>query len=79
MFGIPDHEALLCMTRNAAMTLPQHRDKIGTLTTGKYADVLIVEGRPDEDVRVLQDKSRLRMNMQEGNVITAWRQVDAER
>lgn len=79
MFGIPDHEALLCMTRNSAVTIPKHRDRIGTLTAGKYADVLVVDGRPDEDVRVLQDKKKLRMIMQNGNVIRGWRPADAAR
>lgn len=79
MFGMPDHEALLCMTRNSAITLPQHRDMIGTLTAGKYADVLIVDGEPDKDVRILQDKKKLRMIMQAGDVIEAWRPQDAPR
>ena len=79
MLGVPDHEALLCMTRNSAMTLPEHRDSIGTLTAGKYADVLIVDGNPDQDVTVLQDRHRLKMVMQAGQQVTAWRPPEAER
>lgn len=79
MFGVPHHEALLCMTRNSAVTLPQHQDSIGTLTPGKYADVLIVNGNPDEDVTVLQDKSRIEMVMQAGRQVSPWRPKDAER
>jgi imidazolonepropionase-like amidohydrolase len=79
MLGVPDHEALLCMTRNSARTLPRHRDSIGTLTEGKFADLLVVDGNPDQDVAVLQDKSRIEMVMQAGRIINAWRPPDAER
>lgn len=34
--------------------LLQMEDQLGTLETGKLADVLLVEGRPDEDIRVLR-------------------------
>lgn len=78
-FGLPDHEALLCMTRNSAITLPKNRDMIGTLTEGKYADVLVVEGNPDEDVRILQDKQRLGLIMQGGRIVKPWRPPEAER
>ena len=79
MFGVPHHEALLCMTRNAARAVPRHTEHIGTLTAGKYADVLIVDGRPDEDVRVLQDKSNLEMVMQGGRQIRPGRPPEAAR
>ena len=79
MFGVPHHEALLCMTRNAAKAVPRHADHIGTLTTGKYADVLIVDGQPDQDVTVLQDRRRLEMVMQSGEPVEAWRPPAAAR
>lgn len=79
MFGVPPHEALLCMTRNAARAVPRHTDDIGTLTPGKYADVLIVDGRPDEDVTVLQRKEHLDTIMQGGRIVEPWRPVDADR
>ena len=72
-------EALLCMTRNAALTVPTWRDRIGTLTPGKLADVLIVDGRPDEDVRVLQDRSRLICIIKDGAVVRSWRPPGLER
>lgn len=77
--GIPDSEALLCMTRNAAQTVPPHTDDIGTLEAGKYADVLVVDGRPDEDVTVLQDRSRLRAIYKGGAEVRPWRPPDAPR
>ncbi|MCY3661538.1 MAG: amidohydrolase family protein [bacterium] len=57
--GMTDMEALLCMTRNAATAAPRDTDRIGTLRPGKFADLLVVDGNPDEDVRVLGDRSRL--------------------
>ena len=59
--GMTDMRALLCMTRDAAVAVPGHSAMIGTLTRGKYADMLIVDGRPDEDVSVLADRRRLRV------------------
>lgn len=57
--GMGDMEALLCMTRNAALAVPRDRDMVGTLRPGKYADLLVVDGNPDSDVRVLGDRARL--------------------
>lgn len=57
--GMTDIEALLCMTRNAARAVPRDRDMVGTLRPGKFADLLVVDGEPDTDVRVLGDRSRL--------------------
>ncbi len=57
--GMTDMEALLCMTRNAALSVPRDRGMVGTLAPGKYADLLVVDGSPDSDVRILGDRSRL--------------------
>lgn len=57
--GMTDMEALLCMTRNAATAAPRDTERIGTLRPGKFADLLVVDGNPDEDVRILGDRSRL--------------------
>ena len=70
--GMTDMRALLCMTRDAAIAVPGHSAMIGTLTPGKYADMLIVDGRPDEDVCVLADRRRLRV-IKEGREVQPWR------
>ncbi|GIM89135.1 amidohydrolase family protein [Paractinoplanes toevensis] len=41
---------------------------IGMLKPGWIADVLVVEGNPAEDVRILQDKENLRVIMQAGRL-----------
>ena len=57
--GMTDMEALLCMTRNAATAAPRDTERVGTLRPGKFADLLVVDGNPDEDVRILGDRARL--------------------
>ncbi|MDH3731854.1 MAG: amidohydrolase family protein, partial [Acidimicrobiia bacterium] len=44
--GMSNMRALLCMTRDAAVAAPRHTPMIGTLAPGKYADLLVVDGRP---------------------------------
>ena len=78
-FGMSDFEALLAMTRNAAVTLPNHRSDIGTLTPGKYADLLVVDGNPDSDVAVLQDRGRIEMIMKAGRRVVPWRPPEIQR
>ena len=66
--GLSPEQALLTATRNAAEALGA-ADRLGTLEAGKLADLLLVEGEPDRDVRVLQDPARLLVVMQEGRVV----------
>ena len=47
--GLSPLEAITAATKNAAMLL-QHEDEWGTIEAGKRADILIVNGRPDEDI-----------------------------
>jgi hypothetical protein len=41
----------------------------GTLAPGKAADVLVVDGDPARDVRILRDKARIVMIVQDGRVM----------
>ena len=66
--GLSAMEALLAITKNATIAFPDNTP-IGTLEVGKYADVLVVNGDPLKDITVLQDKSRLEVIMQGGNII----------
>jgi imidazolonepropionase-like amidohydrolase len=65
--GLPAADALLTATRNAALAIGAG-DRLGTLEPGKLADLLVVAGEPDRDVRVLQDHARIRVVVQEGRV-----------
>jgi imidazolonepropionase-like amidohydrolase len=53
------HEALLAMTRDAASAIPRFGHEVGTLTAGKYADVLLVRGEPDRNVHLLADHANI--------------------
>lgn len=77
--GMRDHEALLCMTRNASVSCPRYSGRVGTLETGHLADVLLVNGNPDQDVRVLQDPSRIRTIFKGGSPVRPWRPPDIPR
>lgn len=79
MLGMTHFEALLAMTHSSSITLPKHRESIGTLTPGKYADVLMVKGSPDQDVRVLQDPEKIQLIIKEGRIVEPWRPQDEPR
>jgi len=64
-------EAIQTATANGALSM--QRDDVGTLEKGKLADVLVVDGDPTVDIRVLQDKSRLH------HVFKAGTEVDLKR
>jgi imidazolonepropionase-like amidohydrolase len=56
--GLPPRDALVAATRNAAELLDM-LDDAGTIAPGKRADLLIVDGDPLADVRVLCDPARI--------------------
>jgi len=54
--GMPPIEAIKAATYNAADLLGQ-LDNLGTLESGKWADVIAVERNPLEDITALQEVS----------------------
>jgi len=58
LFGMSTAEALLCATRDGGEAADPS-GMVGTLEEGKYADLLIIDGNPLEDIRILQDHSRI--------------------
>ena len=58
-------EALVAATRTGAEMLDMG-DKLGTLEAGKLADVLVVDGRPDEN---LDDLARVATVIRDGWVV----------
>ena len=65
--GLSPMEAIVAGTRNTADSLGV-LDKVGTLEAGKWADLLIVEGDPLEDVSVLVDEENVLLVMKAGKV-----------
>ena len=64
-----NHEALLAMTRDAAWAMPRFGNLIGTLSPGKYADALIVDGKPDLDVKILSNPKNIHKIMKSGKFV----------
>jgi imidazolonepropionase-like amidohydrolase len=58
LFGMRPAEALVCATRYGGEAMDP-TGRTGTLTRGSRADVVIVDGDPLANIRVLQDRSKL--------------------
>lgn len=71
--GLTPLEAIRCATANGAVALRRDEGTIGVVAPGAAADILVVDGDPSVDVRVLGDRSRLR------HVISRGRAVDLDR
>jgi imidazolonepropionase-like amidohydrolase len=65
MFGYTPREALLAATRDSG-ALVDFGGKVGTLEAGKYADIVVVDGDPLDDITVLQDLDRIQAVIQGG-------------
>ena len=48
------------------ITIPYPEGKIGVLEEGSYADVLLIDGNPVEDVEVLTDRNNIRLIVKGG-------------
>jgi imidazolonepropionase-like amidohydrolase len=59
------HAAILSATKCNAELFGMAND-IGTIETGKLADLIVVEGNPFDDIAVLQDAANIRLVMREG-------------
>ncbi len=68
-FDMSPAEALLCATRDGGATADPS-GMVGTLEAGKLADLLIVDGDPSVDVRVLQQPGRITAVMKDGQFYT---------
>lgn len=65
LLGFTPTEALIAATRYGGdlMDLP-----VGQIKNGMLADILLVDGDPSADVRILQDKARITMVMKDGAI-----------
>jgi imidazolonepropionase-like amidohydrolase len=66
-YGLSPMEALLTATRNAAQNL-RLIDQIGTIEAGKLADLVVVDGDPLEDIRILQNLQCIKLVFKDGAV-----------
>lgn len=67
LFGMSPTEALLCATRDGGATADPN-GMVGTLEEGKSADMVVVDGDPTADIRVLQDHDRLSAIVKDGRI-----------
>jgi imidazolonepropionase-like amidohydrolase len=65
--GMTPMEAILTATRNAAIAIGKG-STLGTIEKDKLADIVIVDGNPLDDIRVLQERERIVTVMKEGDV-----------
>jgi len=65
--GMKPMDAILTATRNAAQALKMDKD-IGTIESGKFADIIAVNGDPLKNIRCIQDKKNIQLVMKEGKV-----------
>jgi imidazolonepropionase-like amidohydrolase len=66
--GMTSLEAIRSMTA-AAAPLMKLEGQIGVVAPGMLADVLVVNGDPVKDIRVLQDKKRIEFVIKDGQVV----------
>ena len=57
----------MAATGTAAQCLGQEKE-LGTVEKGKLADLVVVDGDPLQDIRVLLDKERIKMVIKGGHV-----------
>jgi imidazolonepropionase-like amidohydrolase len=72
--GIPAMDVLKAATSVAAHAIGRG-DRFGTVKPGMEADLLVVDGDPLADMRVLQEEARLNMVFQDGEMVagTEWK------
>ncbi len=66
--GLTPHEAIRTATSEGAQALKMDGE-VGVLAEGKKADVIVVDGDPLQDIRVLGDRSRLRAVVSKGRSV----------
>lgn len=66
--GMSPMQALVSATSRAAECIG--RSDVGLLEPGRYADLLVVEGDPLADIRILEQRARLKLVMQGGRAHT---------
>jgi imidazolonepropionase-like amidohydrolase len=66
--GLSSMEALMAATSIGAEALGLI-DHIGTIETGKLADILVIDGNPLDDIKLLQNCEAIRMVIKNGDIV----------
>lgn len=67
--GLSPLDAISAGTLQAARALPRWESEIGSLAAGKLADLIVVDGDPSKDIRVLQRTDEFKMIMKAGKEV----------
>jgi imidazolonepropionase-like amidohydrolase len=67
LFGYSDSEALVAATRTGAAAM-MLEGKAGELAKGFLADLVVVDGEPQNDVRILQLPDKIKLVMKDGRI-----------
>lgn len=65
--GMSPMEAIMATTKTSAEALGLE-EKLGTIERGKSADMVVIDGNPLDDIKVLQHEERIALVMREGQV-----------
>jgi imidazolonepropionase-like amidohydrolase len=74
--GLTPMEAIVAATGGAAEAV-DFKD-VGVVAPGKFADLVVVDGDPLEDVRILQDLARIPLVIKDGRVVADRRPAGVE-
>ncbi len=69
--GMTPREVLLAATKLGGEIMMQP-DRIGQIAPGFYADMLLIDGNPLDDLKILQDPKKILMVMKDGQVFKEW-------
>ena len=64
--GMSPMEAIVCATSRAAECI--ERPDVGALAPGRRGDVVVVDGDPLANIRVLEERARIKLVVKDGNV-----------
>ncbi|MGA0359925.1 MAG: amidohydrolase family protein, partial [Ilumatobacteraceae bacterium] len=66
--GLSNLEAITCATKNNDRAL-RMEGRVGVIQSGCVADIIVVDGDPSKDVRILQDKTNIKAVVSRGQNI----------
>jgi imidazolonepropionase-like amidohydrolase len=66
--GLTPMEAIVAATKTGAEVLDM-ADEVGTVEEGKLADLVVLDGDPLDDIRILQDKANIKKVIKGGKVV----------